>query len=259
MRKIRLSTSLDNTPKIVPFALAAVVALFFLQTPTDAYADHNYSTLVQSGSPAFVGTSSDVSILFQNTGGSRDKIGSFTIVIPGSFIDIGIPTPSPPPGKTWSCVLSGSTVKCKATRNASMLTGSESLSVSITSRPTLIGAFTWETNAFHGSNFKGKQATISGSQPTVIVDVLPLLQGPSNDPANEHIPDIRFQDPPVSDLVTSGIPISVRDLIVIFSDSATVGQVNSLLQSFPAEIVGGNPFGSLLLIRLVGPSDFSSS
>jgi hypothetical protein len=43
----------------------------------------------------------------------------------------------------------------------------------------------------------------------------------------------------------------------MFSDTTTVGQVNSLLQSLPAEIAGSNPWGQFLLLRLTGPSDLN--
>jgi hypothetical protein len=84
------------------------------------------------------------------------------------------------------------------------------------------------------------------------------LEGPSGDAANTHLPKIDFPDPPPEDIVApSGIPISVRDLIVIFKDTATVDEVNELLQSLPAEIFGSIPEAHLLLIRLTGSSDLN--
>lgn len=83
-----------------------------------------------------------------------------------------------------------------------------------------------------------------------------LLQGPPGDPANSHIPDIPISDPPPEDIVEpDGITISVRDLLVIFADEATVEQVNTLVQSLPSIIVGGNSLGKMLLLRLTGSSD----
>jgi len=85
-----------------------------------------------------------------------------------------------------------------------------------------------------------------------------LLPGPSGDPANAQIADLPFPDPDPADLVApSGIPISVRDLLVEFQDTASVGQVNALLQSISAEIVGANTLGKLVLVRLLGPSNLT--
>jgi len=87
-------------------------------------------------------------------------------------------------------------------------------------------------------------------------ETLTQVPGPPGAPANSYVPDIEFRDPPQEDIVApSGIPISIRDLIVIFTETATVGQVNALIQSLPAVIVGGNPMGKTLLLRLTGASD----
>src|SRR3990172_10212733 len=84
------------------------------------------------------------------------------------------------------------------------------------------------------------------------------LEGSPGDPANTHLPKIDFPDPPPEDIVApSGIPISVRDRIVIFKDTSTVEEVNALLDSLPAEIFGGIPEAHLLLIRLSGASDLA--
>ncbi|MGH8104281.1 MAG: S8 family serine peptidase, partial [bacterium] len=84
------------------------------------------------------------------------------------------------------------------------------------------------------------------------------LPGPPGDPAGSHIPDFEIVDPPAADIVSpSGVPISVRDLIVIFKATTTVSQANALIQSLPAEIAGGDSDGKTLLLRLTGNSDLT--
>ena len=103
-------------------------------------------------------------------------------------------------------------------------------------------------------------ATVAGQTPTPTATPTPLatLAGPAGDAANDHIPDVDFPDPPPEDLVApAGIPISIRDLVIIFQPTTTVADANALLQSLPAVIVGGNPLGGLLLVRLTGSTDLS--
>lgn len=82
------------------------------------------------------------------------------------------------------------------------------------------------------------------------------LSGPESEPANQHLPRISFQETPAEDITDTGsLSLSIRDLLVIFQETATVGEVNSLLESLSATIAGGIPEAHLLLLRLTGPSD----
>lgn len=91
-----------------------------------------------------------------------------------------------------------------------------------------------------------------GATPTPLA----ALEGPPDARAVDRIPDLDVPEPPAGDVVSpGGIPISVRDLIVLFKPTTTVAEANALLRSLPAEIVGGNPDANSLLIRLTGPSD----
>jgi subtilisin family serine protease len=82
------------------------------------------------------------------------------------------------------------------------------------------------------------------------------IPGPASSPVCSNIPDIPFPDPPTADLVlTDGGEVSIRDLIVSFTCSATAGEVNALLQTLPVSLAGGNPMGDIVLVRLIGPSD----
>lgn len=96
-----------------------------------------------------------------------------------------------------------------------------------------------------------------GGGPTISFDSTQLI-GPPSESANSHIPDVPLTDPPAADITApDGIPISVRDLLIVFTDTATVADVNALIQSLPAEIAGGIPEGKLLLLRLTGASDLT--
>ena len=100
--------------------------------------------------------------------------------------------------------------------------------------------------------------TANPSTPTASPTPLATLSGPAGDPANDHLPDLALPDPPPEDLVAPhGIPISVRDLLLVLADGTTVADANALLQSLPAGIAGGNPAGGLLLVRLTGTSDLA--
>lgn len=85
---------------------------------------------------------------------------------------------------------------------------------------------------------------------------LAALDGPPDAPAGEYIPDLDVPEPSPEDVTrAAGVPIAVRDLIVIFRPTTTVAEANAVLRSLPAVIVGGTPDAQALLIRLTGPSD----
>ena len=85
---------------------------------------------------------------------------------------------------------------------------------------------------------------------------LAALDGPPDARAVDRIPNLDVPEPSAGDVVSAGgIPISVRDLIVLFQPTTTVAEANALLRALPAEIVGGNPDAKALIIRLTGPSN----
>jgi hypothetical protein len=84
------------------------------------------------------------------------------------------------------------------------------------------------------------------------------LDGPAADLARDHVPDLPFPSPQPEDVARSGgVPMSVRDLVVVFAPMTTVAEANAVLRSLPAVVVGGNPDAQTILVRLTGPSDLA--
>ncbi|MBC7857083.1 MAG: hypothetical protein IAF94_26940, partial [Pirellulaceae bacterium] len=89
------------------------------------------------------------------------------------------------------------------------------------------------------------------------------LGGPADDPANEHIPDVYFPDAPAGDLTLdnrpegTGLETSRTRLMVQFTNTATVGEVNSLLESLNASIIGAMSEIDLVLISIPDTGNFS--
>ncbi len=85
---------------------------------------------------------------------------------------------------------------------------------------------------------------------------LQQIEGAAGDPVGAHLPEIPF--PPVdpqsvtwygTDTLTP-VAVSRRELLVVLADGVTVGDANDLLAGLSADIVGANPTGGLLLLRL---------
>jgi hypothetical protein len=89
------------------------------------------------------------------------------------------------------------------------------------------------------------------------------LLGSSTDPANTHIPDIAVPTASASDLSPdnrpngTGLLTSRTRIVVNFTDSATVGQVNALLQSLNATIIGTIPGTKTVVISISDTGDFT--
>lgn len=90
-----------------------------------------------------------------------------------------------------------------------------------------------------------------------------FLRGVADDPANMHIPDVYFPDANVVDLSIddrpdgTGLETSRTRLLVQFADTATVSQVNTLLESLGASIIGAMSEIDLVLISIPDTGDFS--
>ncbi len=101
------------------------------------------------------------------------------------------------------------------------------------------------------------------SGPLVVTIASGLLGGAVDDPANLHIPDVAFPDASVDDLSLddrpegTGLETSRTRLMVQFTDTATVGQVNTLLQSLDARIIGAMTDIDLVLIGIPDTGNFS--
>ena len=91
---------------------------------------------------------------------------------------------------------------------------------------------------------------------TVFEPPPPFLEGPTTDPAQDHIPDSPFPDPEDSDFAPSellGEELSTVEFLIAFSPTTTVQQANDLLNEVGGVIVGGNPVGDWVLVRLNTP------
>lgn len=101
------------------------------------------------------------------------------------------------------------------------------------------------------------------SAPLLVHIATGFLRGAADDPANEHIPDVYFPDAYADDLSIddrldgTGLETSRTRLMVQFTDTATVGQVNGLLQSLGAGIQGAMPDIHLVLITIPDTGDLS--
>ena len=90
-----------------------------------------------------------------------------------------------------------------------------------------------------------------------------LLKGLPNEPANEHLPDIIVPVPPEGEVIVDDRPNGTRLLtsrtriLVVFADTATVGEVNALLGSMNATIIGAIPGIKVVVIAIPDTSDFS--
>jgi hypothetical protein len=80
---------------------------------------------------------------------------------------------------------------------------------------------------------------------------LPQFPGAAGELLNDVLPDIPFA-PEVFEEVEQpdGIPISTKHLIVAFTDQATVGEVNELLDNLNASVVGSMPDCDLVKLRM---------
>ncbi len=77
------------------------------------------------------------------------------------------------------------------------------------------------------------------------------IAGEDDDPVQDHIPEAALVEPDPYDIVApTGIPLSRRDLLVIFQDDATVGPVNALIASLDASIAGGLPDLGIVQLRV---------
>jgi subtilisin family serine protease len=102
----------------------------------------------------------------------------------------------------------------------------------------------------------GTSGNLIRAVPLQVTVPLLRLPGAPEEPARDRIPDLPLPEPLSEDIVApQGIPISVRDVIVVLRETATVGEVNALLSLLSADIVGTAPQCRLLLLGLVGPSD----
>jgi probable HAF family extracellular repeat protein len=101
------------------------------------------------------------------------------------------------------------------------------------------------------------------SSPLVVTISSGQLGGPADDPANEHIPDVYFPDAPAGDLTLDNRPegtwleTSRTRLMVQFTNTATVGEVNALLESLEASIIGAMSAIDLVLISIPDTGDFT--
>jgi Subtilase family/Bacterial Ig-like domain/Dockerin type I domain len=101
------------------------------------------------------------------------------------------------------------------------------------------------------------------SLPLVVQIATGFLRGSADDPANMHIPDVYFPDVPAGDLSLddrpdgTGLETSRTRLMVQFMNTATVGQVNSLLESLDASIIGAISEIDLVLISIPDTGDFT--
>lgn len=85
-----------------------------------------------------------------------------------------------------------------------------------------------------------------------------LLEGQPEELANDHIPDIPFPADAFDDVTeVDGVLLSHSHIGLVFSDTTTVGEANALLSDLGAAVVGGNPWGRLLLVRLPASSDLT--
>ncbi|MBC8354927.1 MAG: S8 family serine peptidase [Planctomycetes bacterium] len=77
------------------------------------------------------------------------------------------------------------------------------------------------------------------------------IPGSPSAPANSNIPDVTLPAPDANEFIDSGgIQISTRTIGVIFESNATVGDVNDLISSIDATIVGGQSSTKLLFLAL---------
>lgn len=78
-----------------------------------------------------------------------------------------------------------------------------------------------------------------------------LLDGPDGDLASAWIPDLAFPAPdPAHFADIDGIPYSRRTFLVVVAPTSTVADINGILTSFEASIIGGIPGADLLLLLL---------
>ncbi len=149
-----------------------IVALTLVVTSNglpDVFAAHTYSTSI-TPTVTEVGISKTFTVTLTNAAAGTFplRLGSFTIAVPSSFTNLNGLTISPPPGKHWTCTLSGHTISCKAVGAADRLFDGESLIVSINAVPTPTGVFQWTVTAYHFRNFSSP-ITLVGPQPSVTV------------------------------------------------------------------------------------------
>jgi|GEM_PF-5724577 len=156
-----------------------IVALTLVATSNglpQAFAVHTYSTSINP-SVAQVNTGASFTVTINNAaqGELPRRVGAFTVAIPASFTNLGVPSISPPPGRTWTCSVSGSTLSCNAINPEDRLFDGESLTVSISAIPTLTGTFQWTVTAYHFRNYSSP-ITLVGPQPSVTVTGLGTIR-----------------------------------------------------------------------------------
>ncbi|MGH9877348.1 MAG: prealbumin-like fold domain-containing protein, partial [Nitrososphaerales archaeon] len=158
-----------------------IVALALVATSNglpEVFGVHTYSTSI-SPSVAQVGVGSTFTVTITNAGQDDfpRRLGAFTIAIPSSFTNLGVPSISPPPGRSWTCSLSGSTISCHAIQPQDRLFDGESLTVSILAIPqqASVVPFQWTVTAYHFRNFTDP-ITLNGPQPSVTVTGLGFIK-----------------------------------------------------------------------------------
>lgn len=134
---------------------------------------------------------------------TQSQLGCIQVDLPTSFVIVSIGTPTASDGEPWvsRVIVSGNSVEVKSAPGPGRLENGESVTFTVTARPTAAGTFLWNNHAFASNNCNGTMLIGTPASITVV-------PAPTPNPTPTLPPNPKPTSNPTSTPTTSRPPAS---------------------------------------------------